>query len=283
MKILRNIQIPSASGRTVSLDSYYMDDNLPKQVIVFAHGYKSFKDFGAYDLMSRFFARKGFLFIKFNMSHNGVVELDYTQITEPEIFRKNTIEKELHDIKAVCDWIGYCNEFADLNFEDKGINLIGHSRGAAEAILFGAESDAIKRVISWAAFNDFKDIWNTYYNLDEWKEKGFILRPNKFGVSELPLDYELYSNYLENQEMFNLKPAIKALEDRVLLIHGIEDHEVPYTHSVEMKRWNKQAKLDLIPGASHHFGNFHPYHFPFMPNDLQIIIEDTLSFINKKP
>ncbi|RZK32728.1 MAG: dienelactone hydrolase, partial [Hymenobacter sp.] len=44
-----------------------------KPVIVFVHGFKGFKDWGHFPLLARFFAEQGFVFIKLNLSHNGVV------------------------------------------------------------------------------------------------------------------------------------------------------------------------------------------------------------------
>ena len=40
-------------------------------LIIFCHGYKGFKDWGAWNLMAEAFAKIGFCFIKFNFSHNG--------------------------------------------------------------------------------------------------------------------------------------------------------------------------------------------------------------------
>ena len=49
------------------------------KLIVFSHGFKGFKDWGCFNLMSDYFAKKGFTFLKFNFSHNG------TTIDDPNI------------------------------------------------------------------------------------------------------------------------------------------------------------------------------------------------------
>ena len=279
MKIISNIQIPSKFERTVALDVYFMNDNIPKSTIIFIHGYKSFKDWGAFDLMGRYFARKGFLFIKFNMSYNGISPDNLTQITEPEVFGKNTIEIELADIESVCAWLDYNSLLEGIFVNKDNISLIGHSRGGSEAILYAAANPQVKKVISWAAFKSFEEVWQMYYDMEEWKQKGVIFRQDKLSDKKLPLYYSLYQNYLENKELFNIKNAVKKLGNKLMLVHGIDDFEIPYTHAVEMKKWNKKIELNLIPGASHLFGNFHPYNLPFLPNDTQIIIEDSISFI----
>jgi hypothetical protein len=59
-------------GKKPLLIDYYLpaeQRNCP--LLIFCHGYKGFKDWGGWSLMSQDFAKSGFAFIKFNFSHNG--------------------------------------------------------------------------------------------------------------------------------------------------------------------------------------------------------------------
>ena len=58
-----------SNGRK-SLYDCTVPDN-PKGAIIFIHGYKGYKDWGAWNLMQDYFVKEGIGFVKFNMSHNG--------------------------------------------------------------------------------------------------------------------------------------------------------------------------------------------------------------------
>ena len=57
-----------------------MDITFPKKsnnkLIIFSHGFKGFKDWGCFNLISKIFAENGFTFLKFNFSHNGTTIAD---------------------------------------------------------------------------------------------------------------------------------------------------------------------------------------------------------------
>ena len=73
MSIVRknNIQLQNPETKAFLADAVYPDqaENLP--LIIFCHGYKGYKDWGAWSLMAEKFAVNGYFFVKFNYSHNG--------------------------------------------------------------------------------------------------------------------------------------------------------------------------------------------------------------------
>ena len=71
MKILKNIIVEGKHQKPIVTDVFYQENLNPKKVVIFCHGYKGFKDWGAWNLMAETFANAGFFFIKFNFSHNG--------------------------------------------------------------------------------------------------------------------------------------------------------------------------------------------------------------------
>jgi len=62
-----------AHGRPFAADATWQPTGQPQPVVVFVHGFKGFKDWGHFGLLARFFAERGFVFVKLNLSHNGVV------------------------------------------------------------------------------------------------------------------------------------------------------------------------------------------------------------------
>ena len=63
--------IERAHNKPILVDIRYISDQNPKPILIFCHGYKGFKDWGAWNIMANAFAKQGFCFIKFNFSHNG--------------------------------------------------------------------------------------------------------------------------------------------------------------------------------------------------------------------
>src|SRR5210317_1950113 len=74
-------------------------ENLP--IVIFCHGYKGFKDWGAWNLMAKAFAEAGFFFVKFNFSYNGGTVEQPIDFPDLEAFGNNNYTKELDDLDCV--------------------------------------------------------------------------------------------------------------------------------------------------------------------------------------
>ena len=62
MRIIKDIIIEGAHRKPIVTDVFYEETRQPKKVVVFCHGYKGFKDWGAWNLMAETFAKAGFFF-----------------------------------------------------------------------------------------------------------------------------------------------------------------------------------------------------------------------------
>ena len=70
MNSFKNIRISGEDRKTIALDLFYqMSGKQP--LVIYAHGFNGFKDWGNFDLIATRFAEAGFCFLKFNFSHNG--------------------------------------------------------------------------------------------------------------------------------------------------------------------------------------------------------------------
>src|ERR1700744_2799237 len=133
--------IPGAKGRSMLADLTYRTSDKNAPLIVFAHGFKGFKDWGAYNLMANYFAEQGFRFLKFNFSHNGTTADHPTEFADLIAFADNTFSIELQDLKAVIDFA--CGGSAIP--AASGVYLIGHSMGGGISIIKAAEDPRIKK------------------------------------------------------------------------------------------------------------------------------------------
>ncbi|MFC2114303.1 alpha/beta hydrolase family protein [Bacteroidota bacterium] len=274
-----NIQIDPGNNPNLLVDLVFVRNRKKKPIVIFAHGFKSFKDWGHFNLISDYFARQGFVFVKFNFSQNGTTYLEPDKITESDLFGRNTIEVELNDIKQV---INYCTETC-LELKEESdpseLYLIGHSRGGSVTILYAHEDIRVTKLVTWAAFNDFGETWGRFYDLADWEKTGVNFRENRLTGEPLPLYYEVYENYLSNKSRFNIRTAVEQMRIPMLAIHGVEDEFIPYEESLELKKWNKQIEFSLHPYASHTFGGIHPYKKNTLPDDSQIVCDETIAFL----
>lgn len=94
--------------------------------------------------MAQEFAKSGYLFVKYNFSHNGTTVNNQVEITELDAFGKNNFSLELFDLGCVIDFIVSTENLAEEIDSDK-LFLIGHSRGGAITLLKVAEDSRIKK------------------------------------------------------------------------------------------------------------------------------------------
>ena len=105
MLISRNDVIQGKHNKPILLDIGYKPNGIQKPIIVFAHGFKGFKDWGHFNKVMEYFIDKDFIFVKFNFSHNGGTVQNPIDFPDLEAFGNNNYSKELADLSTVLDWI----------------------------------------------------------------------------------------------------------------------------------------------------------------------------------
>ena len=63
MHITKNIILSGAAGKPIALDIFYTDAENAKPVVLYAHGFNGFKDWGNGDIFAKQFAAAGFVFV----------------------------------------------------------------------------------------------------------------------------------------------------------------------------------------------------------------------------
>lgn len=223
-----------------------------KGIVVFAHGYKGFKDWGAWGLLGDLIAESGYHFVKFNFSHNGHSSEKPLDCTETEKWACNNYRKEVEDCEEVVKWVS--DRFNLLN-----LCLMGHSRGGGVAAITAAKCDKVKKLILLASVSDYKARFPEGEKLLEWERTDRLEVVNGRTGQVLYHKYSFYENFLENEEELNIEKAVKSLNIPLCVIHGTEDQAVPSSEAISLKSWGQNSELHLIENAGHTFNTKHPW------------------------
>lgn len=268
----RTVTIPTGREKEILADITSLNDPEPNGVVIFCHGYKGYKDWGAWNLVADEFARKGSTFVKFNFSHNGGTLENPIDFPDLEAFGYNTYSKEVEDLHSVIEWSH--KEFG------QPISIIGHSRGGGVVTLVGSVNSNVSKVISWAAVADFKERFPVGGKLQEWKEKGVDYVLNGRTKQEMPHYFSFYEDFMKNEENLTISKAANNMRVSHLVIHGDKDEAVLLSDAHRLCAFNPKAELEIISGANHTFGSKHPWNERFLPKPLREVVDKTINFIN---
>ncbi len=289
MPSIKNIIIPGSGNLPITLDIFFQHDREQKPIVIYAHGFNGFKDWGNFDLISEKFSAAGFVFVKFNFSHNGTTAEEPEIFTNLEAFGNNNYSRQLEDIKKVVDWVcdygtGYLNENANLfmpsMMDCDQIYLIGHSMGGGTAILYAAADKRIKKLVTWASISECKTPWGSWDSekMKGWKDTGVAYYHNNRTKQQMPLYYQLYEDYVENQEKLDIKNAIGKLNIPILICHGKADNAVPVEKAYLLNDWQPSAQLFITDG-DHVFGRIHPWIEHKLPQEMETVVDASILFL----
>jgi uncharacterized protein len=281
MKIINNKILNGTSGLDFSFDLYLPNITFfepPRPLLIFAHGFKGFKDWGHWHRIAENFAANGFAFLKFNFSHNGSSPENLTEFCNLEAFGNNNFSKELGDLNSIINW---AHENASEHQLDKdNISLVGHSRGGPIVLLQGAKDTRISKIICWAAVHELDYAWQDVLQLEQWKNEGVIYSKNARTGQEMPLYYQLYADFTANLEKFSVQKAVSKLNKAILIVHGTNDPAVSLASAEYLHQHAANSILKIIDGADHVFGGRHPFpETTEMPVHTTALIEETINFL----
>ncbi|MCJ8164958.1 alpha/beta fold hydrolase [Pontibacter sp. E15-1] len=268
-------------GRPFTADATYRQDGQPKPVVIFAHGFKGFKDWGHFNLLARHFAENDFVFLKFNFAYNGTTVEDYSDMHDLEAFGQNNFSLELDDMRALIELLHTDNPPLQAQELDLSrIYLIGHSRGGGAVILEAAEEPRVKAVATWAAVNRYDNHWDELH-MGQWKEKGVQYVLNGRTGQQMPLYYQIVEDYLVNKYRLDIPTVVKRMTQPLLLLHGEQDETLPTQMALDLKSWKPDAELHFLPDTNHSFGGQHPYTESGLPAPALQAADLTIAFFRK--
>jgi pimeloyl-ACP methyl ester carboxylesterase len=280
MKIIKNFLLKGKHHKPIVTDVFYNKNGIRKPMVIFAHGYKGYKDWGCWNLIAETFAKQNIVFVKFNFSHNGGTPDQPIDFPDLQAFGYNNYTKELDDLQSVIDWVHSETEFKD-EIDLSRITLIGHSRGGGIVILKSCEDRRISKVITWAGVADFESRFPKGDGLIKWKQEGVIFIENSRTKQQMPLYYQFYENFIDNKERLHIETAAKKLKIPHLIFHGTDDQAVSLEDAKKFNKWNPKSEFIPVINGNHTFGSKHPWKEESLPQQLQEIADNSIVFVNK--
>lgn len=269
-----NFSLTGSNEKLITGDITFDDSNSTLPLVIFVHGFKGFKDWGAHNLVARYFAQNGFRYLKFNFSHNGVTADNLQDVTDMDTFASNTVSKELYDLDHVISFACNKENFSGVN----KVSLLGHSRGGGLSIIHASNDPRIEKLVTWGSISDFKSLWKPK-QVDEWRKKGKIEIENARTKEKMPLNLSVLEDLEQNKEVLDIEAAAKRLNIPWLIVHGDKDINVDPAVAKKLNQLQLNARLNIIEGADHVFGAKHPFDGQALPKNLLSACEASINFL----
>ena len=281
MKIIKNKIIKSTHHqRPIVSDFFFKENKVKKPIVIFCHGYKGYKDWGAWNLAAETFAEKDLFFVKFNFSHNGGTAENPIDFPDLEAFGQNNFTIELNDLEDVINWILSTSELKN-EIDTNNITLIGHSRGGGIVTIKASENSHVSKLITWSSVSDFGARFPKGEALEQWRKDGIAYILNGRTHQKMPHLYQFYQNFKENEERLTIKDAVKKLNIPHLIIHGENDIVVLPQEAKNLHAWNPKSELFFIKEMNHPLGCTQPWNQPKMPIHLREAVQKSIEIIKK--
>ncbi len=276
-------EIYSSEGELLRADLRYIPTGEAKPAIVFLHGFKGFKDWGPFPTMMEEFARAGFITLAFNFSHNGVGE-DLMNFTELDRFARNTFSRELDEVQSVVRALAACEgiPLEPRELDPNNVGILGHSRGAAMAILAGRHSKLVRAVAALSPVSTFERYSERHK--ERWRREGAFEVLNQRTLQVMRLDVTLLDDLEANAEKLSILKAAQELPilgKPLMLVCGSEDLTTPLkeTEAIAEAARGPLTEIHVIPHVGHTFNAVHP--FKGMTPALEMVLAHAKQFFKK--
>jgi uncharacterized protein len=290
MQKISSIIISGSSGRPMPADLYLPETDTPDKfpVIIYAHGFNGFKDWGNFSLIAQPFTDACLAVLAFNFSHNGTTPQSPADFVDLEAFGQNNYTKQLYDLGCVLDWVAGEGEQHFPNLDSGAIYLVGHSMGGGMVILKAAADKRVRKVVGWASISHCTTPWGKWTTdmMEQWKRDGVAYYENKRTHQQLPLYYQLYENYLDHKKELDILEAAQSLAIPMLICHGLQDPAVPVEAAYLLKMVQPNAELYITDG-DHVFNRQHlssdrqePAGNGRLPEAMSKVLNATIEFLN---
>ncbi|MCP1306805.1 alpha/beta hydrolase family protein [Paenibacillus tyrfis] len=245
----------------------------PVPVVIMAHGFKSFMDWGFQPYAAAELARRGYYVVRFNFSCNGVNERDFDELDK---FAVNTYSCEQADLAVVWELL----QEKRLPFAERAdtcrVALLGHSRGGGNSIVFAAEHPDVQAVVTWNGIAS-ADLFDDAFK-EEIARNGVAYVANARTGQSMPIRQTFYDDLKQNAERFDITARLAGLKTQVLSVQGDADSDRLKEGFRRLREAAPNQSFVTIEGGTHTFGAVHP--FAGTTPQLEEALEATARFLD---
>jgi dipeptidyl aminopeptidase/acylaminoacyl peptidase len=252
----RDYILQTTDNHPLQITTYGNEQLGAAPTIIFAHGFKGFKNWGFVPPLGEYLATQGFFVITFNFSHNGIGTVP-TEFGRLDLFERNTFSREVSELtQVVYAWQrGFFGDPAQ-----SSLGIVGHSRGGAISLLTSSTLPEVGACVTWSAVSHLHRYSEKQVKL--WREQGYLEAVNQRTKQVMRLGVGLLDDIEQNRDdSLSVEKAGRDLQKPLLLIHGQDDDGVPVREAEELYSWSdrERSELLIIPDTGHTFGSVHPW------------------------
>ncbi len=237
----------------------------PAPAVILLHGFKGFRQWGFLPEVARRLAISGLHIVAIDLSGNGM-RGSSDAVVDTEAFRQQTISADVNDVMQVLAWLelsGRSNEILGETWDSR-LHFVGHSRGAALALVVASELSTSVKQLSLGRLVLLNSI-GTYVRWTPrqrsvWESQGSVDIENARTGQRLAMGFQYVLDIEQNPHRFNLVVAAQNLSGRLRFVHAEQDVTVPLKEIQSLLDQVHQAgALVRIPNTGHTFGIEHPF------------------------
>lgn len=246
----------------------------PKDVMVFAHGYKGFKDWGAWSLVMDALTSERRSVFRFDFTQNGIYPDFPKEILDTQGWSQNTYRKEVDELKAVCS-----------HWQAQGhrVCVVGHSRGGGIAAIAAHEMQLagapLLACLFWASVSDFAARFPEGKELDQWQHSDRLEIKNQRTGQVLHHCFSFYEAFQKEASALDIQRSVKLLDCPVFIAHA-EDDESVLPSEAEALEHASGVQVNWIESGGHTFGACHPWNQLVLPIALIELARGTRLFLD---
>jgi len=250
-------QITGAEGEPIVGDTH-VPAGPPAGVVIVAHGFKGYKDYGMFPRIAETMAARGLIAHRFNFSHSGMTNETAT-FARPDLFERDTWNKQVYDLRAVIEAM----TAGTLDGRDLPFVLFGHSKGGVSVLLTAgryADTDGVPQpagVASASAPSTCNSL--TPGQQQALTEQGFLVSPSSRTGQELRIGRIHLAEQLEAPDDHDLLKVAGRIACPVLIVHGEADPTVPSACVGQIAAACRGVpQVEIVTGADHVFNTPNP-------------------------
>lgn len=293
MPNLHDWNLVGSNGQTIYGTTHLpADPQAAPGVLLIAHGFKGYKDYGFLPVIAQRAADAGLIAHRFNFAHSGMTDRPDT-FARPDLFEQDTWSRQVQDLQTV--HLAARSRLVPDQGPERDIKPVvwfGHSRGGDACLLAGARAFApdfymnryrgryeAKPVgIIAAAAPDYAQKFSedqkrmlrrAGYLVSESSRTGQALKVGRAWLDEIESD----------PEAFDPVTAASHIACPLLIVHGDADETVPVSAAHALDQAAPDSELIILPGGTHTFNatNPLPKDEP-LPDQAARLIDATVNF-----